>query len=519
MRWGTLVVVALALFACAATPASAARSFVAVGPKVDQVALAGDGIVWVEHDLGRDWTIRRSHVRHRGGDGRTRTLRQFDAMLGPRYFEYRRMELAASASHVVVAVDETALTDAGPDPADEYPTFSQLRSAPLAGSSSTVVRTCPRGGGPNAWADLDGHFAALLDRPCAGRSAPVLRIRDLRTGRQRTIAAPKGRRFEGLALAGRYVLARESRSFEYGEYERTSVSLYDRTTGRRVLSFAGEDGLGPAYDDFDVARDGTIAVAYPGPDEEDQQGCFGANRVVVLSPRAPQPTLQPDRACFGEPRLVGDWVVYDRFVGYVGGEVPPESEAGGRTLKQLVAHNLHDGRERALTMPALGVAALEEDGRHALVGIRACGERGTRYTHLAIAELLAGPPLPIERCIARFPADSAAVGPRGHVKLPVECPRGCISTTRVWLPDEGRNLRFRQFEEFEEIQVGADFIHVQLDRGQDDMLPEVRIAPDELEALRARGERAAELRVEVTQPDGAVRSYTRAITLRAASER
>lgn len=488
---------ALASCAIAAAPASG-RSLIVDERFLGGPVLSGAGIAWVDGPPDGEGRVRARRMDARGS---IRTLHQFDAMLNrPRPDgEYssvdRDIAIAASASHALVTLGESEEVDEG-EPYS-YETFYQVRAAPLSGAGRDL-RVCRQGTEQESWAVLDGPFAAWLDAPCDHISTAI-RVTDLRSGRSRTIAPPRGRFFDDVVIDGGYVLGHEVR---YADDPRgAAVALFDRRTGRRLLRFAGEGGIGPVLLSYDVARDGTVVAAHDRDRAEGVAGCDEQEAVVRLAPRRPAPERLDISPCRVGPLLVGRRIVYDRFIGHAAGQ-PAEEHA----VTQLVARDPDGGAERPLVEPLTASAFVQTAGRHALVTLPACA--GTRRaTLLTIPDLLARRPLRAERCPGEVlgPA-SVAVGASGRLTVRISCPRGCFGRLALRLPAEARNLRF-------ENATGDGEAFVELPRGSRAVAEREQLGPEEVDAIRRAGGLDVEARLTIPQHHGHDTVATRRVRL------
>ena len=494
--------VAAALAACAAAAPASGRSVIADDRFLAGPVLSGAGVAWVDGPADGEGAVR---ARRMDAGGSIRTLHQFDAMLNrpepdDEYISVdRNIAIAASASHVLVTLDESQEVEEG-EPYS-FETWYQVRAARFSGPGRDL-RVCPRGSEQESWAVLDGAIAAWLDAPC-GRLRTSIRVTDLRSGAARTIAPPRGRFFDDVAIAGRYVLGHEVRDPE--DARGAAVAVHDRRTGARLLHFAGEGGIGPILGAYDVARDGTVVAAYDRDRRDGVAGCDEQEAVVRLSPRRPAPERLDISPCLVGPLFVGGWIAYDRFVGHAAGQ-PAERQA----ISQLVARDPDGGPERPLVEPLTGSAFVEAAGRHALVTVPACA--GTRRgTLLPVAGLLARRPLRAERCPGEIAGpDSVAVDATGRLAVRVSCPRGCYGRLALHVPSEARDLRFEN-----ESAEGA--APIELPRGSRSVVEREQLRPEEVEAIRRAGGLDAEARLTIPQHLGRDTVTTRKLRLVLAS--
>lgn len=309
-----------ALLASAASPAAAAAETVAhrtpvVGPKI-----AGAQTVWGEE---RNEGVRLMIGAPRAKPRALYRLPDSDAHKTQRNFFHTPWSLAASPTHAAAIVMTGTVTSEGSDFVGTTVTSAAV-GGPLTALTTLSGRTPRRGDSPcrsdSAFPDgvaVDGTRIAIAelayecDVPGSGR--PRISIHD----GDAVQIVPIGAEVHQLQLAGRYLAWIEDQSLP------AELVMHDLTTATEVLRVRRR-----SIDDFDLAPDGTVALAY----------ATGVSRSAIGVVRVGTPGLRVlDRRPAG------------RGVALAGGRVLYEKRGRGDLRSRLLLRELDGGGRRLAT--------------------------------------------------------------------------------------------------------------------------------------------------------------------------
>jgi hypothetical protein len=436
MRRAGLIAGLIAL--AALTPASPAaaqvkghdvRGELVAGPDV-----AGSRIVWIERGSRGRLSVLAMPV----AGGPVREEHWLDPLLrrAEKRTDYHLL-LAGSAQRRAALVNwqDPDAPDVGPD-ADISYTFTRLVTAP-AGGGANPLTGCTYGVSDEAGSAVavSGNAVAWLSQCKSQSEISLLDFGRGRNPQARRIKASRGRYFQGLQLAGRYVLSLPTRvnNFPYPD----AAELYDRRTGRLVHSFGDRRRH---VQSASAGPQGRLAVTYSSV-EQQEADCTPAVKAVVIEPTGRKRQLG-GRPCFGDVQMVGDRVLLMRFARDYRG--PLNGLYGESTL---VTHDLLDvrtGDGRPVTRPFVtGLEHVSFTGDRLVYLIPRCTGRET-IGSITTREALRRP-LGAELCTGTVeaPQRRQPIGPDRRIRVEITCPRGCPSdqaALRVRDTAEGRYL-------------------------------------------------------------------------------
>jgi hypothetical protein len=427
---------------------------IAAGPR-----LVDDGVFYGE--LGRKSLVLRLAYAFEA-DRRLLVLpRRFDSADDWGEYSTTRSGLAASKERLAFVEAHSA----GNGRYQQAQSSTTLCGGTPSGPFRTLTR-CDTSAWPvpiSAALDVDGARVASVD--CSGRIV----IHDYATGAEH-IVVPQGLGgVPALRLAGDYVA--------YSDYS-PKIRVHNWVLGADAYET-------PGYEGFDVAPDGTLAVATAGP----EPGCTRGG-LAWYSPSQPVEHVLPQKACRADVRIAGDRIA----------AVVPDPTRGPR-----IATIGLDGSQTDIAnvgeVPIMR-GGIDYDGERIAYALGDCAGGAELFTESATEPVLREE---TRWCDAKVLDERPKLGPTEKtVLLDLNCPRGCKGTATLRATIGGKSRTIGSHA------VALDPLGCGLGS-----FP-VRLSDAARERVRRRGSLAALARVTVLQRAGSPVTFKRNLRIRAA---